>query len=674
MSSCHSILRFVTPNSLWLSSTRSALTLAILFALLLIAARPTLIQAQGFDKPSAAPLAGSMPSSIKGTPSAMGHWLSASDYRSSFVTNHNQPSDPFLPVVSYYLPGYWGQGVAIADVNGDSKPDLLVASLCINDNCPDGGGEVSVLLGNGDGTFQNPVSYYTGGVDAQAIAVADVNGDEIPDLLVANRCVSGSDCTGNVAVLLGNGDGTFQPPATYLTGGQQAWSIVLADLRGDGKLDAVVVDGGSNSVSVLLGNGDGSFQPPLTYTSGGYSPLSAAVADVNLDGVPDIVVSNVCVSFTGTCAEEEIGEGSVEILLGNGDGTFTQGMIYDTGGNNAMSVVSGDVNRDGKPDLIIANACGDSLTCAIGAIDGTVTVLLGRGDGTFLPPAAYSTGTSDPIAVAVNDVNRDGNLDIMVSNYIDPAYMAVLLGNGNGTFQTAATFYLSGGGDVSPQSIAVGDLNGDGWPDLVTSSARTNNVNVLINNMASLTPTTGVVAATLNPVGVNQLVTYTATLSTQSGGTLTGTVVFRDGGTIIASRSLRDNQAPYQTQYTQVGSHSITADYAGDWDNNGSQASLTEYVRDETETVLVTSGTPSIKGQPVTFTATVTSKYGTIPNGEPVTFYDGEETLASVPLSGGQAAYTTSTLPVGKHTIGASYAGDNTFEASAGKVVQVVKK
>jgi len=154
---------------------------------------------------------------------------------------------------------------------------MVANAECANGNNCNGEGVVSVLLGNGDGTFQTAVNYGTVGAYAQSVAVADVNGDGKPDLLVANRCADNgcANQNGSVAVLLGNGDGAFQTAVTYDSGGLGAYPVAVADVNGDGKLDLVVANvhnssGNIGSVGVLLGNGDGTFQTAVTYRSGGY--------------------------------------------------------------------------------------------------------------------------------------------------------------------------------------------------------------------------------------------------------------------------------------------------------------------------------------------------------------------------------------------------------------------
>ena len=200
---------------------------------------------------------------------------------------------------------------------------------------------------------------------------------------------------------------------------------------------------------VFLGNGDGTVQGGQTYPV----PLAIydgmAVGDFNGDGLLDLAVGN---SETGT----------VSILLGNGDGTFQAAQNYATGVRASESVVAGDFNGDGNLDLALVGV--DSSN------HGSVSILLGNGDGTFQPPRYYAVGFP-ALAIAVGDFNRDGILDLAASS---GSGLAVLLGNGDGTCQAAQDYAVGAGG-----AVAVGDFNGDGFPDLAVSSTVTT---ILIND------------------------------------------------------------------------------------------------------------------------------------------------------------------------------------------------
>jgi hypothetical protein len=569
----------------------------------------------------------------------------------------------FAPAVTYASGGLYAISVVVADVNGDGKPDLLVANSSSS--------TVGVLLGNGDGTFQTAVSYGSGGVLPSSVVVADVNGDGKPDLLVTNVCVD-SYCTSNssVSVLLGNGDGTFQAAVTYGSGGWYADSVAVADVNGDGKPDLVVgnacVDAGcaSGTVGVLLGNGDGTFQTAVSYGSGGYSGAIVAVADVNGDGKPDLLVANYCGSG---CLN-----GTVSVLLGNGDGTFQRAVTYGSGAFEAYSLAVADVNGDGKPDLVVSNACQSSEygTCNSSS---EVSVLLGNGDGTFQTAVSYDSGESGSgygegaYSVAVADVNGDGKADLIVINQGNN--VGVLLGNGDGTFQSAVT-YGSGG---NAYGVAVADVNGDGKPDVVVANSGSETVGVLIN--ISKATTTTALASSVNPSVQGKPVTFTAVVSSLAG-TPTGKVQFLNGAKVLAMLKLTSGSAKYTTSKLPPGASSITAVYEGDSNNSGSTSSpVNQFVLAATKTTLSSFPNPSTYGEAVTFTAVVTSSIGAPPDGETVTFKKGTTVLGMGTLNGGSASFTTSTLKVGTTTVTAVYSGDSDFAGTTSKPVkQVVEK
>jgi hypothetical protein len=327
--------------------------------------------------------------------------------------------------------------VALADLNGDGKLDAVTANY--------GGASVSVLLGNGDGTFQ-PAVNFAAGANASTVAVADFNGDHIPDLAVGHFSASAT----TVSVLLGVGDGTFKAPVDYTVGQSPIW-VIVTDLNGDHIPDLVAANNDSASISVLLGNGDGTFQLAQSYAVG-RNPIGLAAADFNGDQHPDLVVANS-------------GPDTISILFGNGDGTFQAPVDYPVGKNPAGPAV-GDFNGDGAPDLVIASMNSNDLT-----------ILLNDGHGGFQVSATYQVG-STPIGAALGDFNGDGHIDLVVGYYnFTNANVTVLLGNGDGTFQTPVDY----GADVGPVGVAVGDLNGDGAPDLVAANATTSDISVLLN-------------------------------------------------------------------------------------------------------------------------------------------------------------------------------------------------
>ena len=382
----------------------------------------------------------------------------------------------YKTVQTYGSGGFSPDGLVVADVNGDGNPDVVVSNTCSDGSSGicSGSGTVAVLLGNGDGTFQPAQSFYTGALDASSVTVADVNGDGKLDLLVTNQCTSIDDCSSLVAVLLGNGDGTFQPTRYYVAA-FSAVSISVADVNHDGKADIVVANRATGSfanpqgsVSVLLGNGDGSFQSPQTFTSGGIFANTVLIADLNNDGNPDLAVLHECASVEHC----DFLDGAVGILLGNGDGTFQMPQLFDSGGAFSLGMTLGDVNGDSKLDLVIANGAQSGNTNQY--VNGSAAVLLGNGDGSFVLANTYNTMGWTPHAVSVADLNADGSLDIVVANEtissVDSSSgsVAVMLGNGHGSFQAAPVY--SPGGVGGNYAVSIADLNADGKADLVITS------------------------------------------------------------------------------------------------------------------------------------------------------------------------------------------------------------
>ena len=341
----------------------------------------------------------------------------------------------FMTAPTYPAGGGYCFSMALGDFNGDGVPDLAVTNLNTSDNST-----VSILLGNGDGTFQAPQSYAVGW-NTIFVAVGDFNGDGYLDIVVSNE---EQNVTGTISVLLGNGDGTFQPAQTYGLSFVPA-GLAVGDFDGDGIFDLAVCGVQTNTVMVMLGNGDGSFQAPQSYAVG-QLPYFVAVVGFNGYGHLDLAVSNQ-------------NSDTVSILLGNGDGTFSPAHNY-AAGYNPESVVVGDFNGGGILDLAVAN------------LNNGVSILLGKGDGSFQAPRTIPGALFGDLAVG--DFNGDGHLDLASGAY---GAITILLGNGDGTFE-APVFYAASYGPSS--FVAVGDLNGDGHPDLAVANSNGGTVSILL--------------------------------------------------------------------------------------------------------------------------------------------------------------------------------------------------
>jgi hypothetical protein len=347
--------------------------------------------------------------------------------------------------------------VAVGDFNGDGKADLAITEAS--------GTMVNILLGNGDGTFQPAVPYGALG-EAVAVAIADFNGDGKSDLAIGT--VAG------ISVLLGNGNGTFQAAVSYEAGG----AFTVADFNGDG-----IPDLATASV-VLLGNGDGTFQPRAFYNGGGTSTFVIA-GDFNGDGVADIA------ALTNT---------GISVTLGNGDGTFqsTVNAYNFSSGQSLDSIAIGDFNGDGKADLAVTGAGG-------GTHNG-IEILLGNGDGSF---NLSSNLTGLFWSVATGDFDGDGKIDLFVADNTNPI-VTVFLGKGDGTFQPATTYPAA----VAPTFLALGDFTGAGRTDVAMASLLDNSAGILLGSSVPIPQ-----VSTTSLPGAQVGVSYSTTLAATSGVT-----------------------------------------------------------------------------------------------------------------------------------------------------------
>ena len=358
-----------------------------------------------------------------------------------------------FPARADYGVNHQPYSVATGDFNRDGKPDLVVAN--------DGGYTISVLRNYGNGTFASGTDYSTASHPV-AVAVGDLNGDGRPDIVIANYFIS---------VMLGNGDGTFAARVDY-TQGAYFSSVTLGDLNGDGRPDIVAVNS-FGSILVLMNNGNGTFAAGVSYPVGS-GPGSAAIADFNGDGKPDIVTANA-------------GSNTISVLFNNGNGTFAAKVDYPTG-NLPQALTVGDFNGDGRPDIVTANLGNYQSPSSLQTYDGkTVSVLLNKGNGTFAPKVDYTVGPG-PFSVAVGDINGDGKADIVTADVgvsyssYDGSYsgsaVSVLLGRGDGTFAAGQDYTVG----YAPRSVVLADFNGDGKLDIATANSGASSASVLLNS------------------------------------------------------------------------------------------------------------------------------------------------------------------------------------------------
>jgi hypothetical protein len=532
----------------------------------------------------------------------------------------------FQTAVNYSV-GSFPDAVAVGSFNG--KLGLAVAN--------NGSSSVSVLLGNGDGTFQTAVNYSVGSFP-DAVAVGDFNGDGKIDLAVANN---GNN---NVSVLLNNGDGTFRAAANY-PAGSNPQGLVVGDFNGDLRLDLAVVNqtNGVSTVSVLLGNGDGSFQAPVTYAVGN-SPVFMTTADLNGDGKLDLAVVNR-------------GYDNLQILLGNGDGTFQPAVNYAVG-SGPTAVVAGDFNGDGKPDLAVSNQA-----------DGNVTVLLNTTQLRANTTTAITAQTPDPSVVGQT---------VAVSFTVTPVAPATGTPTGNVTVR-------DGAGDSCIATVAAGSCS------IIFTVAGTKTVTASYvgdtSFNASVSPgvtqmvgkgkaTTAITGQTPNPSAPGQsvMVAFTVTAAAPATGTPTGNVTVSDslGDACTATVAAGNCSIIFPT----TGTKTLTASYAGDSNFNASvSVGVTQSVNGPPTTtrIMTQFPNPSFVGQPVEviFSVTPVPPAAGTPIGN-VKVSDGAGDSCSATVAVGRCSIIITTA--GIKTLTATYLGSNFNASTSPGVTQSVNK
>ncbi len=373
------------------------------------------------------------------------------------VTLHCEIPATFAQGVTFSInSNNWGRivnSVAVADVTGSGKPNLISASMS-----PVGGpATLMALTNNGSGVFGSNETLYVG-IGFMCVVPEGVNGGGKPDLIFA------SDYANTLMVVTNNGRGVFSSNATYSVGSYPIY-VLAADINGNGKPDLVCADWTASALTVLTNDGSGVFGSNATYSVGSH-PVCVLAVDVNGDGKPDLITANW-------------NDNTLTVLTNNGSGVFGSNATLEVG-SNPNCVVAADFNGDGKPDLISAN------TGQYPNYGNTLTVLTNDGIGGFGSNATLNVG-SEPVRVVAADVNGDGKLDLVCANEASNT-LTVLTNNSIGGFGSNATLNVGS----EPMCVVAADLNGDGKVDLVCGGFT--GLTVLLNTTPFPPPSLSIVS------------------------------------------------------------------------------------------------------------------------------------------------------------------------------------
>jgi hypothetical protein len=550
----------------------------------------------------------------------------------------------FAPATNYPT-GMLPDGSTSADFNNDGNIDVVVGNS--------GTTTFSLFLGRGDGSLA-PSSTIQLGLHPLALAAADFNGDGKIDIAVTG--IGGPF----FQVLFGNGDGTFQAPVDITVPGLPSnqvapfdiGDISVGDLNADKSIDIAVAT--SNGVAVFLNDGAGNFSFAGNVMPGNVVQ-NLALADINRDGTLDLVVMLTS------------GAQNTFLSLGKGDGTFQTPSPLPIATVNPDGMAVADLNNDGLPDIIVDD------NGAPGSNAGSIQIALQKSDGSFT--AAGSLVIPGPTGVVAVDLDGDGNIDIAATTGTvngNQDFVEVFRGRGDGTFSAPALFPVASG-VLHP---ITAHLTNTAAMDLISSATTPSEISVLVNHGAN----TLKLQSSLNPSAIGQPVTLSASVNPTfpGSGAFSGSLIFAEGsktlGTSLVSSS---GTGSLNTIFSTVGNHALKAVFSGNPSFVSSSASITQVVNKAVPSVALSSSiNPSLFGQSVTFSITVSGIAGTSTPSGTVNLLDGSSIVLSGTLdNAGKTALSTSSLAVSSHLLTAQYAGDaNYASASSSPLAQTVNK